>query len=95
MLEPEFIKYLASLGVGGIIAGFMFMFYRKDVKTFTDQWKGQSEALMSVVKDNTVAITSNTKTIEALHQRDDDLHRALTDLGGEMARAARIDRTKI
>lgn len=67
-LDPDFLKFLASLGVGGIIAGLIFMWYRKDVRTFTDQWKGQSEMLMTVVKENTTAITANTELTRAIHQ---------------------------
>lgn len=44
-MDAEFIKYLASLGVGGVVAGFMFMFYRKDAANFTAQWKAQAETL--------------------------------------------------
>lgn len=68
MADPEFLKYLASLGVGGIIAGLMFMFYRRDVATYTAQWKGQSEQLTKVVVDNTAAITSNTEVMRSLKE---------------------------
>lgn len=88
-MDTELIKYLSTMGVGGIIAGFMFMFYRRDVKQFTDQWKGQSEALMKVVTDNTVAITSNTKTIEALHSREDKVQDWLEHLGVDYFRQGR------
>lgn len=58
--DMEFVKWLTSMGVGGTIAGLMFMFYRKDVKLYTDQWRGQSEALLQVVKENTAAVTACT-----------------------------------
>lgn len=57
----EFAKYLTTLGVGGVLAGLMFMFYRKDVRAYTELWKAQSELLIEVVKENTA---SNTKIIE-------------------------------
>lgn len=88
-MDQELFKYLASLGVGGVVAGFMFMFYRRDVRSFTDQWKGQSDALMQVVKENTAAITSNTKTIEALHSREDKVQEWLEHLGVKFLRAGR------
>lgn len=79
MLDPDFIKYLSSLGVGGLIAGLMFMWYRRDVKTFTEQWKGQTELLMTVVRDNTAAMSTNNEMIRALtrhlDQQDDDARR--------------------
>jgi hypothetical protein len=28
------VKWLATLGVGGVLAGFMFAFYRKDIKQY-------------------------------------------------------------
>lgn len=89
MFDQEFIKYLSTLGVGGAIAGIMFLVYRKDVKTFTDQWKGQSEMLMKVVTDNTAAVTSNTKTIEALHAREDKVQDWLEHLGVTSIRKGR------
>ena len=58
-MDTEFIKYLSSMGVGGVIAGLIFIFYRKDIKSYTELWKIQSEMLMAVVKDNTAAMTSS------------------------------------
>lgn len=72
MFDPAFVQYLASLGVGGIIAGLMFMFYRRDVRRYTEEWKGQSMILISVIRDNTVALTSvveMTRQIMALEDR--------------------------
>lgn len=61
VFNEAFFRFLASLGVGGVIAGLMFFFYRKDVQHYTDQWKGQSDVLLTVVKENTKAITENTQ----------------------------------
>lgn len=58
MLDPETLKWLASLGVGGALAGGMFMVYRKDSREWQHAWKGQSELLLQVVKENTQAVTS-------------------------------------
>lgn len=46
------------LGIGGVLAWGMFQVYRKDMQRNNDLWKGQSEMLMQVVKENTAAITS-------------------------------------
>lgn len=70
-MDAEFVKWMATLGVGGVLAAFMFHFYRKDVRTYTDQWRGQSEALMGVVKDNTAAVTEMNVAVKALHRRLD------------------------
>jgi hypothetical protein len=58
--EIDGLQWLASLGVGGALAGGMFLIYRKDSKASEERWKGQSEMLVQVVKENTTAITSLT-----------------------------------
>lgn len=65
--SPEFMKWLATLGVGGILAGLMFMFYRKDVKQYTELWKIATDQLMQIVKENTA---SNTKLIAMLETQE-------------------------
>lgn len=71
MVQPEmsneFIQWLATLGVGGVLAGLMFMFYRKDVKQYTDLWKNVTDMLMIVVKENT---QSNTKLINLIETQE-------------------------
>lgn len=67
MFDPEFVKWFATLGIGGVLAGFMFMFYRKDVKQYTELWKTVAEQLMTVVKDNTA---SNTKLISLIENQE-------------------------
>ena len=57
-------NFLATLGVGGVLAGVIFGFYRKDMKMAQDFWKHQSELLINVVKDNTIAIVKLTTIIE-------------------------------
>ncbi len=74
MIETEFYKWLITLGVGGILAGFMFVFYRKDVKQYTELWKAQVDRMdglvnivLDIVKDNTA---SNTKLISMLEAQE-------------------------
>lgn len=52
------MKWLASLGVGGVLAWAMFMVYRKDAKEWHEAWKGQTQLLIQVVKENTAAVTA-------------------------------------
>jgi hypothetical protein len=73
MMESELAKWFATLGVGGTLAGVMFMFYRKDVRQFTALWEKQTEVLMTVVKENTVAFTATLEVMKSLHRRLDDL----------------------
>lgn len=57
-MDAETLKWLASMGVGGTLAGMMFFVYRKDMQANASAWHGQSEMLMTVVKENTAAITA-------------------------------------
>lgn len=60
VLDAEFVKFLSTLGIGGVLAALIFYFYRKDVKQFTDLWKLATESMTLIVKENTA---SNTKLI--------------------------------
>lgn len=64
----EFAKWLITLGVGGVLAGFMFVFYRKDVKQYTELWKMSSDVLMQIVKENTASNTKLISMLEALER---------------------------
>jgi hypothetical protein len=74
--DIEFTKWLITLGVGGILAGFMFVFYRKDVKSYTELWRGTAEQLIAVIKENTA---SNIKLIVLIENIERNLLRK-TDL---------------
>lgn len=71
MGDLESVKYIASLGVGGALCALMMSFYRKDVKQYTELWRGQSEMLMTVVKENTISNTKMIALLDALHKRMD------------------------
>lgn len=66
-MDAEFFKWLATLGVGGVLAGFMFTFYRKDVKQYTELWKTANDTMMIIVKENTA---SNTKLINLIETQE-------------------------
>lgn len=70
-MDPEFIKYLGTLGVGGALAGMMFAMYRKDVKLYTDLWKGQSDRFMQIVESNTESHTKLILIVDALRRQLD------------------------
>ena len=63
MVDPEVVKWFATLGVGGVLAALIFSFYRKDLKSYTELWKTSSDMLMTVVRENTA---SNTRLIAML-----------------------------
>lgn len=62
-MDVEFVKYLLSLGVGGVIAAGIFTVYRKDIRQYTDLWKMATDQLLAVVKDNTA---SNVKLVQLI-----------------------------
>jgi len=66
-VDTGFTEWLVSLGVGGILAAFMFTFYRKDVKQYTELWRVTAEQLMDVVKENTA---SNAKLIALIESQE-------------------------
>lgn len=78
MFDPEFVKWFATLGVGGILAAFMFVFYRKDVKQYTTLWEVTATQLITVIKENTA---SNTKLIALIEtQERNSLRKSDVDL---------------
>lgn len=66
-VDAEFTKWVVTLGVGGVLAGFMFMFYRKDVKQYTELWRVATDQLITIVKENTA---SNTKLISMIETQE-------------------------
>lgn len=72
VVDNDLFKWLVSLGVGGVLAGAMFMFYRKDMKQFTEQWKMQTELLLAVVRENTASNVRMEELLKALHRRLDN-----------------------
>lgn len=64
--STQFTQWIATLGVGGILAYVMFQVYRKDMAQHIEQWKGQSVALLTVVQDNVKAITALSVLVEVL-----------------------------
>lgn len=51
--EIQIVNWLTTLGVGGALAAFMFILYRRDVKQYTDLWAKQSDQMIGIVKENT------------------------------------------
>lgn len=77
-MEQVPVQWFATLGVGGIVAAFMFMFYRKDVANYTKLWNEQAsqnravlESVLGVVKENTVALTKVVTIVDSFHRRID------------------------
>lgn len=82
-VDAEFTKWLITLGVGGVLAAFMFTFYRKDVKQYTELWKATSDQLIQVIKENTASNTKLIDLIEVMERntmRKSDLEMLLSDI---------------
>ena len=67
-MDVTAFKDLATLGIGGVLAGFMFMYYRKDVRQYTELWKAATGEFMQVVKENTASNTKLIVLIESLER---------------------------
>lgn len=68
-MDAETLKYAASLGVGGVLALAMFLIHRKDMQEHIAHWRGQSEILIQVVKENTTAIAALTSHLDRVLER--------------------------
>ncbi len=66
-MDAEILKFLPTLGIGGILAAMMFSFYRKDIKQYTELWKTTTDSLIVIVKENTA---SNTKLIAMIETQE-------------------------
>jgi hypothetical protein len=62
-MNQDFIQWFATLGIGGVLAGFMFMFYRKDIRQYTELWQTVTNQLIILVKED---VASNTRLIAML-----------------------------
>lgn len=67
IMDNEFTKWFATLGVGGVLAAFMYTVGRKDntrheavVVQYTELWKAATDRLLNVIEKNT---ESNVKLI--------------------------------
>ena len=70
--SPALLQWFATLGVGGVLAAFMFMYYRKDVKQYTELWRVTAEMLMNTIKENTA---SNVKLIALIENYERNVMR--------------------
>lgn len=89
----ELVKWLAQMGVGGAFAAFLFMFYRRDVQSYTELWKAQADdnrkmtdRVIVLVETTSACMTKNTEVLMMLHHRVDRLD-LLRVVGDERAHA--------
>lgn len=68
-MDPEILKYLAPLGVGGVLAWGMFLVYRKDSARWADQETKRGDTVTSALVDNTKAVTELTTFLRNGHAK--------------------------
>lgn len=68
-MDNKLIELLSTLGIGGILAGFIFIVYRKDMKQYVELWRTTTEQLMTIVKENTASNTKLVSVIEDMEYR--------------------------
>lgn len=68
-MDNKLIELLSTLGIGGILAGFIFIVYRKDMKQYIELWRTTTEQLMTIVKENTASNTKLVSVIEDMEYR--------------------------
>ncbi len=62
----QWLNSLPSLGVGGMLAGIMFFFYRTDRQASEQRLSKITENFLQVIQDNTKAMTSVVDVINKL-----------------------------
>ena len=83
-MDPEILKYFASLGVGGVIAGFMFLIYRQDHKQViaTSERMGlREEILIKVLQEH---VKSNEILIQNVNIMIIDIRASMVQQSGDM-----------
>ena len=75
---PDFWQFIASMGVGGVLAAYAFYISNKNQKDHTEVVKGyhelergRTDMLVKTITDVSSNITKNTVVTEALHRRLD------------------------
>lgn len=78
--DAEVVRWFVQLGVGGVLAGVLLFFYRKDVRSYTELWREASERnerqtmqMIAIAERSAGAISENTEVMRSLHKRVDRL----------------------
>jgi hypothetical protein len=56
-MDPSLLRDLVGLGVGGVLAGFIFAAYRRDAQGRDREKTDEIKLLVEVVRSNTAAMT--------------------------------------
>lgn len=101
MADGEMAKWLATLGVGGVLAGVIFYFYQKHsnewsktLSSFVETERHRADALMRVVTENTASNTAVIKAVESNTKMLDLLCQQVWDNGGRRQHLRSISETR-
>lgn len=64
-MELKSVEWVIGQGIGAVLALTMFLIYRKDVHNALNSWQAQTKILTDLVREVSVAMTSNTKAVES------------------------------
>lgn len=62
----EELKWLTSLGIGGVLAGMIFFFYRRDFVNERSKHSGREDKMIEVIERNAVAGERLSETVKDL-----------------------------
>lgn len=79
-MDNEFLKWLMSLGVGGVIAGLMIFFYRKDIRSYTELWRETSLTLASERKEIAIMYSALLEKSTSAHTVNSETNREIISL---------------
>lgn len=101
MADGEMAKWLATLGVGGVLAGVIFYFYQKHasewakrLEGFIDLERHRTDALIRVVSENTASNSAVIKAVESNTKMLDMLCQQVWDNGGRRQHLRAISETR-
>lgn len=84
IMDNEFLKWLAGLGVGGAIAGLIFFFYRKDVRSYTELWQQATTVQQTVMRDFQIAMKESQMAYALVIEKSTAAHVANTETNREI-----------
>lgn len=78
MEVDRLVQFGATLGVGGVLAAFIFMVYHRAMTKFIEEGKEDKKLLVDLVTNNTIVITKNTASTDNNTAALNELRRELT-----------------
>lgn len=86
METKDLIQFAAQLGVGGLLAAFMFLVAWRELKKLVEEQKDDKKILMDLVSTVMVMVTKNTNSTDSNTAAVNELRRELSALHRHQAR---------